>query len=667
MGGNRCAVTRCIGALGPEGSDRRRAGRWSVAGRKLIVSGLSVVSLVAVGIVVPAAVSGAVHVAEAPSISQTGGTVLVGKSHTLRITATGFPKPTFTESGALPEGMTFESGFGSASISGTPAAGTGNDYFINLTASNSAGSDTEPYDITVQQNPVFPAGFCPAPITAGQYIHEDELVAAYPAFFGIDENNDLPDGVSFDQSLNNPDLGSLSGTAQPGSGGTYGLQYTADANDAVRNFHCKLVVDEAPSFTDTGMATVTTGAAPAPAIIVTGTPGYPRHVTMTTTGIPPAGLMLHSTHTAQQFSLSLKGSAKAGTAGDYLIHVAASNGLSASEDFVLVDQAAGSTPQTTSVNLSAEPSTVPYDGSAQTYTATVAGGTSPTGYVQFSYGLSITTVPLSGGSASFTTPSNLDAGDYTVTATYTGDAANASSDASEGVTVLPAPTALTLTGPTSTPFGVPVTYTATVACTPDCGTTPTGSVDFNLDGNDNPVDLVDGQATFTTDPTIDPSLANEVDATFTSFSDAPGDFAPSDTESAFYDIGGVNLPVVLSDGNAEDGTTPIANGDTVTVDPTATNEFSVDLQGEAAGGGTPPGPLVLDITAGSTDVTDQLGLNDGSVDAPTSDPGTSTDDYFWTLSPGDLSQVSGTSATVTVTYGGSDNFVSSTVSFTLDW
>src|SRR5580698_8478511 len=106
---------------------RPRRGLWNLA--------MAIVALgSAVGIVAVASVSGAALTPSAPSIKQQTGAAVVGHQKTDRITATGFPKPTFTEAGALPSGMTFASGNGSAEITGTPGPGTGNDYFINITA-----------------------------------------------------------------------------------------------------------------------------------------------------------------------------------------------------------------------------------------------------------------------------------------------------------------------------------------------------------------------------------------------------------------------------------------------------------------------------------------------------------------------------------------------------
>jgi len=624
----------------------------------------------AVGLVATAGTSAAAPTPSPPSIKQQGGTAVVGNQKTDRITATGYPKPTFSEAGALPSGMTFVSGNGSAEITGTPGPGTGNDYFINITATNSQGSDTEPYDLTVQQNPLFPPGFCPANMTVGQYVHDDESVAAYPPFFGLEENNTLPDGVQYNQNGDNDDLGTLSGTPQPGSGGMYGLQYSSDANNTTRNLHCKLVVDEPPTFTDTGMAVVTAGTTPSAALTIGGTPGYPKSLTLTDSGSAPSGLVVHTVHNGKGFAVNLVGTPKTGSQGDYLFHVSADNGLTSNEDFVLVDQAAGTTPAPTAVTLTPGTDPVTYPATSQTYTATVTGGTAPSGYVQFSIGNGIdATVPLTDGSASYTTPNNLDVNDYTVTATYTGDALNASSSNTTDLTVAPAPTTLQLMGSsTSTAFGVSVTYTATVACNPDCGgQTPSGFVDFNANGNDTDVDLVDGQATFTTDPTVGPGLANEVDATFSSFTDAAGDFAASPEESDFYDIGAVNLATQAGDGVQADGTTSVANGGTVTVDPTAVNEFSVQMTAVARGNGNPPGPLNFDVAAGSTDETSALGLADGNEPAPVTDPGDGLTDYFWTLPAGDLDTIAGNSATVTVSTAGSDDFVGATLTFTLSW
>jgi hypothetical protein len=605
----------------------------------------------------------------------------VGKNTTVRITATGFPRPVVSESGALPSGVTFQTGNGYGLLTGSPAAGTGNDYNIKFTATNGAGSDSnEPFDLTVIQQPAFPSTFCPAPVKVGQYFHDAQSVAAYPPFFGLNLNSpNPPPGLSFNQNNSfsttdiNEDSGATSGTPLPGTGGTYRLQYQADddppvGNGMTRNENCHITINEAPTFDDPGTSVLTTGVRISPQIVSGGTTGFPKSITVTTAGTLPAGMTQFLRQNGKTFGALWRGTPAMGTQGDYPVTVTGTNGISTTEQYVLVVRAPGVTPAPTSLSLSDELDPVSYGSSEQTYTATVTGGASPTGFVQFSLGGGITTVPLVNGAASFTTPSGLEAGDYTVSAHYTGDASNDSSGDSKDLNVLAAPTTLTLTGPASTAFGVAATFTATVVCAPDCGTVPAGQVDFTLAGNDYFANVVDGQATFETNPTIMASTGNEVDATFSSYDDSPGDFAPSNTASTSYDVGDADLTLAVGDGVQTDGTIGVADGDTVPVDPSTVTEISGVLSSADSGDGTPPGPLVVDIIVGSTDETSMLITEDSIQQAPTSDPGTGATDYFWTIPPGALSSLSSSgSATVTVSSAGSSDFNPASETFTLSW
>jgi hypothetical protein len=527
-------------------------------------------------------------------------------------------------------------------------------------------------------------------MTVGQYTHSEQAVAAYPAAFGLIQGNggDPPDWLTINQASNEDwavdydDLASTSGTPPPGSGGKYRLQYYADldiGNGPSRNLNCPLVVDEAPAFTDGGSSVITSGSKLTTPLLIGGSTGYPRVVTVSAAGAVPTGMTEQIKQTAQKFGAVLKGSPKAGTQGVYPITVSGDNGLTSSEEYVLVVQAPGTTAASTTLTLSPELSDVPYQASSQTYTATVGGGSSLGGYVQFSLATStgtlggIATVPLVAGQATYTTPDNLDADNYTLTASYTGDAVNAPSSGTEQFSVTPAPTTLTLTGPPSTAFGVSETVTAVVTCTPACGSaTPSGVVDFSQNGSDYFVDLVNGQATFITDPTTSVgSGEGAVDASFSSFSDAPGtgDFAASSAQPTFaYDVGTVNLAVQVGDGAESDGTSPVSDGDTVTVDPAQTAEFSAALSPVDSGNGTPPGPLVFDIMVGSADETATLITQSASEENPSSDPQTGQTDYYWTIPPNALAAIasSGT-ATVTISSAGSSEFAPSQESFTLEW
>jgi uncharacterized repeat protein (TIGR01451 family) len=84
-----------------------------------------------------------------------------GSSNTFTVTATGVPTPTLTETGALPSGVTFvDNGDGTATLTGTPAAGTHGNYTLTITAHNGVGSDaTQSFTLTVSPATVQGSGF----------------------------------------------------------------------------------------------------------------------------------------------------------------------------------------------------------------------------------------------------------------------------------------------------------------------------------------------------------------------------------------------------------------------------------------------------------------------------------------------------------------------------
>ena len=92
-------------------------------------------------------------VGEAPTISSADtATATVGTSFSFMVTDAGNPVPSFSESGALPTGLTFvDNGDGTANFTGTPAAGTGGVYPITITATNGAGSVTQAFTLIVDQ------------------------------------------------------------------------------------------------------------------------------------------------------------------------------------------------------------------------------------------------------------------------------------------------------------------------------------------------------------------------------------------------------------------------------------------------------------------------------------------------------------------------------------
>ena len=83
----------------------------------------------------------------------TSGTAVsftIGFSNLFQVGATGTPPPSLTVSGSLPSGVSFvDNGNGAGSLAGTPGAGTAGGYPLTFTATNSAGSATQPFTLTV--------------------------------------------------------------------------------------------------------------------------------------------------------------------------------------------------------------------------------------------------------------------------------------------------------------------------------------------------------------------------------------------------------------------------------------------------------------------------------------------------------------------------------------
>src|SRR5208337_4446719 len=93
---------------------------------------------------------------QAPAITSANSAAFtVGTAGSFTVTTTGSPTPSLSETGALPSGVTFVAhSDGTATLSGTPAAGAGGTYPLTFTAHNGVGSDaTQSFTLTVNQAP----------------------------------------------------------------------------------------------------------------------------------------------------------------------------------------------------------------------------------------------------------------------------------------------------------------------------------------------------------------------------------------------------------------------------------------------------------------------------------------------------------------------------------
>jgi Ca2+-binding RTX toxin-like protein len=159
--------------------------------------------------------------------SATSTTFAVNVPGTFRITTTGTPSPTLMETGALPTGVMFhDNGNGTATLAGTPAAGSMPSYALTITASNGISPNAVQdftLDIATSSPPVF-GGPTSGTLTAGNSgaITVTATGTPTPTFM---ETGTFPPGVTLIDNGNGS--ASISGTPASGSEGAYVLTLTA--------------------------------------------------------------------------------------------------------------------------------------------------------------------------------------------------------------------------------------------------------------------------------------------------------------------------------------------------------------------------------------------------------------------------------------------------------
>jgi hypothetical protein len=227
---------------------------------------------------------------QAPVITSAGSaTSIVGSAFSFTVRASGDPVPAITRSGPLPAGVSFtDNGDGTATISGTPAAGSGGSYPILVTATNSAGGVSEAFTLTNAQAPsiVSPPAATFTATVPGSYTIS---TTGYPAAT-ITENGALPGGLSFHDNGNG--TGAISGTPAAGTQGSYPVTVSAtNASGSTATLSLAITVQAPapPAITSGSLAFFTAGQAGAAAVTTTGAP-VPA---ITETGGLPGGLSFH--------------------------------------------------------------------------------------------------------------------------------------------------------------------------------------------------------------------------------------------------------------------------------------------------------------------------------------------------------------------------------------
>jgi hypothetical protein len=223
----------------------------------------------------------------APTItSAASANSIVGTSFSFGVTTTGSPAAAITETGALPNGVTFvDNGNGTATLSGTATSGTGGSYPITITATNATGSATQSFTLTNAEAPTITSATT-ASFTTGVASTYTVTTTGFPAAT-ITESGTLPAGLSFTDNGNG--TATITGSASNGSAGTYPVSISAtnvSASTATLPLSITVSAAAAPAITTGSTAFFILNTSGSFAVTATGSPT----AAITESGPLPAGL-----------------------------------------------------------------------------------------------------------------------------------------------------------------------------------------------------------------------------------------------------------------------------------------------------------------------------------------------------------------------------------------
>jgi hypothetical protein len=176
-------------------------------------------------------------------------TLLVDTFSTITFTTTGFPAPTFTETGTLPAGLSFvDNNNGTASLVGDAVEGTGGNYTLTITASNGIGT-TASQTFKLQVSEYLAITSAPkATFWTGQTGSFTVTAYGFPVP-SLSYSRTLPAGFTFVDDGNG--TATISGRAPDLNAGTYPLSIIAtNANEQIAAPFA-LTVYQSPEFIST--------------------------------------------------------------------------------------------------------------------------------------------------------------------------------------------------------------------------------------------------------------------------------------------------------------------------------------------------------------------------------------------------------------------------------
>lgn len=197
-----------------------------------------------------ATVTAAITVNQAPAITSANTAAFdIGQAGSFTVTTTGYPTASITETGTLPNGLTFvDNGDGTATLSGTPLAGSGGTYLLSLTTANGVNPDaSQTLTVSVGQPPAFTSPPS-ATFTAGSAGSFTVTTSGSPPATVSRTGGTLPSGLSF--AAGSGGTATISGTPAAGTGGTYSVTLSAGSGvnpDATQTL--TLTVLQAPAVT----------------------------------------------------------------------------------------------------------------------------------------------------------------------------------------------------------------------------------------------------------------------------------------------------------------------------------------------------------------------------------------------------------------------------------
>jgi large repetitive protein len=414
--------------------------------------------------------------------SATSTSFSVGIAGTFTVTAVGAATPTLTLTGTLPAGVTFvDNGDGTATLSGTPAAGTAGAHALTFTATNSSGTVTQSFTLNVNDGPVITSAST-ATFAIGAVNTFTVTTSGFPPPSLVQGGAALPAGVTW---VDNGDgTGTLSGTPVAGTGGSYALTFTATngSGSAVQNF--TLTVSGSPAITSANTTTFTVGSAGTFTVTAVGTPTP----ALTVAGTLPSGVTFTDNGNGTG---TLSGTPAAGTGGTYSLTFTAANGVlpDGTQAFTLNVNQAPAITSAASATFTA--------GTAGSFTVTTSGFPAPSlaiGGVALPAGL--TFVDNGNGTGTLSgTPAAGTGGTYAITFTAT-NSVSASAPQAFTLTVNQAP-AITSANTANFTVGQAGTFTVTTTGFPAPAIARTGAA---LPGGVTFVDNGNGTGTLSGTP-----------------------------------------------------------------------------------------------------------------------------------------------------------------------